>query len=157
MSVTPVQFKTAKPQFADVPDETVQTYLDMAALMAVDASWPAAYRDPATIAFTCHLMTLDGLGTDGDSALQSSGLAAYQSIKSGELSLTRYQKTAETTDFSSWLGETSCGKFYAIMLQQVKRGPVLLYGGIGHCVSPYAKDWPPGSPQYGWPGVIWGA
>jgi len=62
MAVTPASFKTAKPQFAAVPDATVQAYLDMAAQIAFDPE-----NDLAVISLTCHLMTRDGLGTDAQS------------------------------------------------------------------------------------------
>lgn len=34
--MTPTEFKTLKPQFASVPDATVQMYLDMAARYVFD-------------------------------------------------------------------------------------------------------------------------
>lgn len=142
-SVTPAEFKAAKPQFAAVPDETVQVYLDMAGLW-VDSSWPERLYQPAVIAAACHLMTLDGLGTDTESQGQASGAAQYQSIKSGELTLTRFQRSAGGMSYSDWLGQTKCGAFFMQLLRMAKAGPRVAMGGIGYCQSGYAKDvWPP--------------
>ncbi len=139
--VTPAEFKTAKPQFADVPDETVQMYLNMAARYVFDPE-----NDDAVISFSCHLMTLEGLGTDAASASYRTGEASYQSIKSGQLTLTRFQRTAgEGTTFTSWLSQTPCGKFYALLLKMERGGPRIVSGGVGHCVTAYSKD------LWGWP------
>lgn len=151
--VTPEQFKAAKPQFAAVPDETIQAYLDLAGLW-VDDSWPERLYQPAMIAIACHLMTLDGLGSDAESQGQASGAAQYQSIKSGELTLTRYQKTAGDMSYSEWLSQTKCGAFFAQLLRMAKAGPRVAMGAVNAGASGYAKDWP--GPAYKWPGVFGG-
>lgn len=144
--MTPTEFKTLKPQFADVPDETVQMYLDLAGRYVFDPT-----NDDAVAALTCHFMTLEGLGTDAASKSFASGEAAYQSIKSGQLTLTRYQKAAgEGATFSSWLRQTPCGQFYALLLKMERGGPRLVSGGVGHCVTAYSKDGPLGWPIDGW-------
>lgn len=139
--MTPIEFKTLKPQFAAVPDATVQMYLDMAARYAFDPDNPDAIA-----ALTCHFMTLDGLGTDAGSTSFRTGAASYQSIKSGQLTLTRYQKAAgEGTTWASWLGQTPCGQFYALLLRMERGGPRVATGGVGSCRTAYSKD------GLGWP------
>jgi len=139
--MTPAEFKARKPQFVAVPDLTVQTYLDMAERYVFDPE-----NDDAVTAFACHLMTLDGLGTDAASQSWKTGAAAYQSIKSGQLTLTRYQKAADAgTTWTSWLQQTPCGQFYALLLRMARGGPRVVSGGIGRCVTAYSKD------QWGWP------
>lgn len=139
--MTPAQFKTAKPQFAAVPDTKVQAYLDMAARF-VDGSW-GADQDMAQIAMTCHLMTLDGLGTDAQSQSQASGAAQYQTVKSGLLTLTRFQKAASTSTFKDWLSQTACGQFFAVLLRMNRGGPRVVRGGPSGRITAYAKDgWP---------------
>lgn len=143
--MTPSEFKALKPQFADVDDTIVQTYLDLAGRYVFD---PA--NDDAVAALTCHFMTLDGLGTDAASKSFASGEAAYQSIKSGQLTLTRYQRAAGADEtFSGWLRQTPCGKFYALLLKLERGGPRLVSGGVGTCVTPYSKD------ALGWPLDSW--
>lgn len=139
--MTPAEFKTCKPQFDTVPDATVQMYLDMAARYVFDPE-----NEDALAAFTCHLMTLDGLGTDVASTSFRTGAASYQSIKSGQLTLTRYQRAAgEGTTWTSWLGQTQCGQFYALLLKMERGGPRVVSGGVGRCRTPYSKD------GLGWP------
>lgn len=146
--VTPSQFKTAKPQFAEVDDATVQAFLDLAKLW-VDGSWPDELYSPATIAATCHLMTIEGLGSDAQSKGFSTGLASFQSYRSGELSFTRYARNAADMSFSDWLGQTSCGVFFLQLLRMAKAGPRVAMGGIMHGQSGYAKD-VPGNPIPEW-------
>lgn len=137
--MTPAEFKQLKPQFAAVPDEVVQAYLTLAERIVFDPE-----DDAAMAALTCHLMTLDGLGTDPTSAGYRTGAAQYQSIKSGQLTLTRYQRDAGSgTSYTSWLGQTPCGQFYAILLKMARGGPRVALGGGGLCRTAYAKDgWP---------------
>lgn len=139
MAVTPTSFKAAKPQFAAVPDGTVQTYIDFALATFVDDAW-GDMQDQATILFVCHLMTLDGLGTDPTSQGFATGTAAYQSVKSGQLTVTRFQSTTDGTTFGGWLQESPCGRQYYMLLRMMRGGPRVALGGGGRCVSGYAKD-----------------
>lgn len=150
-ALTPARFKELKPQFAAVDDSVIQNYLDMAALF-VDQSWPEKFYEQAWAAYACHLMTLDGLGADAESRSEASGRSQYQSIKSGELTLTRFQKDAGAMDYSNWLSQTKCGAYFWQLLRMVKAGPRVAIGAVGGCASPYAKDHLTG--VYGWPGVF---
>lgn len=140
MTVTPAEFKAAKPQFASVADATVQSYLDMSALWV--SGWPDEWADRATIAVTCHLMTIDGLGADPASEAWASGLGAFESIKSGEVTLSRFKGQAESAGMSTsgWFGQTPCGQQYLAMARVLFGGPRVAMGTVGACVSPYAKD-----------------
>lgn len=150
--VTPSEFKTAKPQFSSVTDETVQSYLDLAGVIGADQGWSEALYSHAIIAMTCHLMTLDGLGSDEQSKAYANGTAMYQTVKSADLTLTRFQASAGKSTYQDWLSQTPCGQFYAVLLARAKGGPRILMGGPACGASPYAKD---GSgPVYGWPGVF---
>lgn len=146
--LTPDEFKILKPQFADVPNETVQMYLDLAGLW-VDASWPDALYRPALAAATCHLMTLEGLGSDAQSLSFASGMAHFQSYRSGELSFSRFVREAGDLSFSSWLSQTACGAMFLQLLRMAKAGPRIAMGGIGASQSGYAKD-VPGNPVPSW-------
>jgi hypothetical protein len=150
--VTPAEFKAAKPQFAAVDDAVVQSYLDMAARV-VDQSWTAGDYKNAIIAFACHLMTLEGLGTDAASQSHASGAAEYESIKSGVLTLTRFRAAAgATTPYMDWLNSTPCGKYFVFLLRLNRGGPRVATVSTA-MPSGYAKDWC--GPAYGWPGVFY--
>ena len=142
MALTATQFKALKPQFSGVSDATVDAYLDMA-LRWVGAGWAAADQDAAQAAVTCHLMTLEGLGTDAESQSFASGADRYTSIRSGELTLMRKTAAPDAAgDVNSWFGQTRCGQFYAILLRLNRRGPigVSVATGTGHAC--YVKDSP---------------
>lgn len=145
--ITPEQFKATRPAFATVPDDLILQYIGLAGRF-VDQSWTEADYQPAMIAMTCHLMTLDGYGNSGEADLAQAGGARITSIKSGTLSLTFEASASTGDDFKDWLGQTACGKFYLTLLRLNKAGPRLLTGwGMG-CASRYAKDWP-----YKFPGI----
>lgn len=150
--VTPAQFKAMKPQFAAVANEAVQLYLN-ASKRAADESWDEDYYPLAITAYACHLMTIDGLGTDAASKSHAKGMADLQTIKSADVTLTRFQRSAETTPYTEWLNSTPCGKQYAFMLRMTKSGPRVAMAASCPAVSGYAKDVPLHN-AYGWPGVF---
>ncbi len=135
--MTPSEFKALKPQFTGVDDAVVQSYLDMAAGLVFDPE-----NDMAVAALTCHMMTLDGQGTDAQSQSWSDGSAGFHTIRSGQLTLTRFQKAAGGASYTDWLGQTNCGQFYALLLRANSGGPRVARGGSGYGVTAYAKDWP---------------
>lgn len=149
--LTPAIFKTAKPQFADVDDATIQAYIDMAGQL-VDTTWTPKGYSSAWIALTCHLMTLDGLGNDAASKGFKAGAAFYSTVRSGALTLSRFRTQAGADrPFQNWLEQTPCGKYYALMLKLNRGGPRVITTGVAPVTSPYAKDYA----LYGWPGVFW--
>ena len=144
MPVTPAQLRSARPQFAAVSDWVVQQYLDQAVIGA-GPGWPDWLQDQAQIAYACHLMTLDGLGTDPASQSFASGHSEFQSIRSGAVTLTRFRSSAEAAghSYSGWLAQTPCGRQFLVWLRSVRGGPRVAMGGVGRGgVGAYAKDWP---------------
>lgn len=139
MTVTPASFKAAKPQFAAVADPVVQSYIDFALVAFVGSGW-GDIEDRVTILVVCHLMTLDGLGTDPFSQSFASGTSEYQSVKSGQLTVTRFQKTSSSSTYGDWLQQTPCGRQFYMLLRMNRGGPRVARGGPGHRVSGYAKD-----------------
>mgnify|MGYP003399898405 CR=1 FL=1 len=147
--VTPVDFKAMKPQFIGVADVVVQEYLDMAGFI-IDDSWVEALYRPAVMAYTCHLMTLDGRGDDGASKVFKSGFSDLQSIRSGSVTMVlgRFRSAAQKQDFSynEWLAQTACGMTFIQYLRMSQGGPRIAMGASIGAVSGYAKD----HPFYGW-------
>lgn len=139
--VTPAEFKAAKAQFAAVSDADVQSYLDLAGLW-VDEAWPENVYQPAIIAVTCHLMTLDGMGSDGPSQSFASGEGEYQSIKSGTITLTRFRSAAESAGQSTadWFAQTACGRQFMVFARMFMGGPRVAVGCDSGGISGYAKD-----------------
>ncbi len=142
MSLTVAQFKVLKPQFNAVDDAGVDGYLTLA-LRWIGTGWLDADKDLAQAAVTCHLMTLEGLGTDAESVSFASGADRYTSIRSGELTLTRKTAAPDAAgDAISWFGQTKCGQFYTILLRLNRRGPIGVSVATmgGHAC--YVKDGP---------------
>lgn len=141
--LTPEAFKQMKPEFSDVPDNTVSQYLSLGGRF-VDESWLEADYQTAWAAITCHLMTLDGLGTSSEAEIFSAvGSQKVTSIKSGTLSLTFADRLSSNEDeFSGWLDGSTCGRFYKTLLRLNRGGPRLLTGWGIRGSSGYAKDWP---------------
>lgn len=149
--VTVAQFKALKTQFAEVDNAIVQLYLDLGAL-AADDSWPEPEYQIGVIAMACHLMTLEGLGSDAVSRGFAQGMGDLQSIKSADLTLTRFARAAGQTPYQEWLQSTPCGKQYAFRLRMTRGGPRVAMAASGPLVSGYAKDAPLNG--FGWPGVF---
>ena len=139
--ITVDQFKAAKPQFKDVPDDDVEMRIVVASRF-VDKSWTEGDYQNALIAMTCHIMTLEGLGDSGEAEIMAAGGSRLTSLKSGTLSLTFSQAAATGDEFKDWLNQTACGKFYYMLLMLNRSGPRLLTGGGMGMASGYAKDWP---------------
>lgn len=141
IDLTPAQFKEMKPAFAGLSDAVVQMYLD-AAQEVVDESWGEASARLGLAAYACHLMTLDGLGTSAEAKGFLKGTAGYQTIKSADVTLTRFARETTKSEYSEWLGQTQCGAAYQQMVRRLRGGMRVLAVGCDMGVSPYAKDWP---------------
>jgi hypothetical protein len=144
---TAAQFKALLPKFAAVPDATVDAYIALAA-MIVDDEWPAFNYTLAITSYACHLLTIAGFGTGQESEDNASGLSAFQTIKSADLTLTRFAKAASGSSYIDWLNSTTCGQQFAIYLQQGRGGPRIIsgavvpgYGGYRDSIL-YGLEWP---------------
>lgn len=138
--ITPSQFKQLKPSFQCVSDDVVQQYIELAQLWASD--WPDKICETVQVAVTCHLLTLDGLGSSGESRLFASGRGDLQSIRTGNVTLTRFRSAAEGAGKSTidWFGQTTCGRAFMVYVRMYKGGPRVGMGASCGDVSPYAKD-----------------
>lgn len=149
VAVTPALFKEAKPHFNAVSDTLIQLYLN-AAGRVVDDSWPEEDYALGIMAYACHLMTIDGLGSDAASKSFAKGKADFQTIKSADVTLVRFAKAASSTPYQEWLQSTPCGKQFAFMVRLLKAGPRVAMAASMPAVSGHAKDGP-----LGWPGAFY--
>lgn len=134
---TPADLKLRLPEFADVADATIQTYIDMASRF-VDTSWFEEDYTDAILYFAAHLMALAGIGKGPDSVGNASNMSIYQSIRSGQLTLTRGSSASN----DAWsFNSTRYGRLFAFFLKLNKGGPRVAIGNMTP-VSGYAKDWP---------------
>lgn len=139
--ITPVQFKTAKPQFSAVGDALVQTYIDLAQVWAT-ADWPDSLCLPVQVSLVCHLMTLDGLGSDSRSRNFGRGTNEYQSVRTGSVTLTRFRSSAERAGLSTgdWFSQTPCGQQFMVFVRMFMSGARWVGTPYSAGVTPYAKD-----------------
>ncbi len=139
--ITPAQFREKKQQFSDVGDVDVQNYIDLAQIWC-GGNWPESLCQSAQVAVVCHLMTLDGIGTDRESREFRSGRGEFQTVKTGSVTLTRFRSVAEGAGLStsSWFEQTVCGRHFLAMMRTVLSGPVYVGGSSSSAVSAYAKD-----------------
>lgn len=136
--VTPALFKQIKPSFSDVDDAVIQYYLDQAAL-SVGSAWPDNMYQSGIIALTCHLMTLQGLGTSEEAQTASSG--GLVRLKSASVDV-QVSQTAADAIAKGGYEATACGREFARLMGMLHAGPITVGGSAGPCASPYAKDWP---------------
>ena len=144
-AITPARFKALKSQFSAVQDAVVSDYISLAQLWAAD--WPDSVCEAVQVAVTCHLMTLDGKGTDTDSKGFATGRGDMQSIRSGSVTLTRFRAASEGAGLSTveWFSQTPCGRQFLVYLRMYKAGPRVAMGAACGTPSPYAKDWSEGA------------
>lgn len=81
---TVTDFKTRFPEFAAVPDATVQAVLDEAVL-EVSPSWVEAYRTPGVLNLTAHLLATQGFGGSGAGGGGAASSGAIKRRKVGDV------------------------------------------------------------------------
>lgn len=133
---TPADLKAMFPEFATVSDDIVQIYLDLANRF-VDETWLEGDFANAIMFLAAHFLAIMGYGKSADTY---SNLSIFQTIRSGSLTLTRFDKSQQTDDFMNF-NATRYGKMYRMLLKMNKGGPRIV-GGCFAPVSGYAKDWP---------------
>lgn len=111
---TPADLKARYPAFADVPDATVQLWLDDAAVDC--ALWPDDARARAELTYTAHKLALLGQGA-GAVPL---GLTSF---KSGTFAATVSDGLASLTGFSA----TVYGREFIAMRRVYFGGPVMAW------------------------------
>lgn len=148
---TASQLKAKYPAFAAVPDETVTPYIVDGNRM-VDATWTEGDYQTAIMLAACHLMVLSGIGAGAEAQVNAQGLAGFQSIRSGSLSLTRGSTSGTDGVPKDLAGSTYGQQFYYLLKKN--RPAVAVANAGGASLSPVG-GYPLGNPAslwpYGWP------
>lgn len=142
---TAANLKARFPEFSAVSDAIVTEAIREASGM-VDKTWLESDYRIAIMLAACHIMALEGLGTGPDSKSNSGSAANFQTIRSGQLTLTRGNTVAYGD--GSWWGSTRYGRRFWYYLRRNKAGPRVVAGDTG-AQSGYAKD-VPWSPPWGY-------
>lgn len=135
---TLANFKSKYPAFANVPDATIQMYLDDA---PVDDTWLERDYAKAIMLWAAHTMTANGIGADEIGQAAAAGLSR---LKSGTLDVS-FKDGGSSSDAGGFGGTAYGRQFYALL--RANRGGPRVIGGAGYCQSGYAKDvpfWPRG-------------
>lgn len=140
---TPAELKARYPVFATVDDVIVQAAIDEAGRM-VDETWTEGDYTNAIMLAACHIMALEGHGTSAEAKAVATGAGAYETIRSGQLTLTRGAWASGQSADGNWWKSTSWGRRFWQLLRLNKAGPRVVSAGCGAAVSGYAKDafWP---------------
>lgn len=134
---TPASLKARYPVFTGVSDPIVQAAIDEAA-RRVDTTWTEGDYTNAITLLACHFLSLEGYpGTAGAGA----GNAAYRSLRSGQLSITKFAAGEQNGDDGSLYGSTMYGRRWLELLSLNKAG-IKAIAGPACVVSGYAKDYP---------------
>lgn len=149
---TPADLKARFPRFAGVADSIVQNALNLAA-RNVDESWTEGDFAEGRMLYAAHQLTVDGYGTGTEAQLLAEGVGDFQKIELGTLKLTRFDKSSsENSQIPADLATTTFGgRFYALQLKNIGRGPVVL-ASSPETPNSLARDWPEGPffPFRGW-------
>lgn len=139
--LTPAEFKTARPSFSGVDDAVVQSYIDLAQIWA-GGEWPDRLCQPVQVSVTCHLMTMDGLGADPESESFLNGEMDFQSVRSGQVTISRFRGVSQAAgkSTSEWFAQTTCGRMFLVFLRMSFGGPLYVSGAVCPPVSGYARD-----------------
>jgi hypothetical protein len=146
------QLQAAFPAFADVPDATVDFWIERAARM-VDTTWMEDDYQFAIMLLACHYMVGIGLGTGAQAQANLNGMSAYQTIRSGLLTLSRGSTSLSDTAPSPW-GDTPYGVAWYWLAKRNKPAVAVAVGPTvaGDIPAPY--PYPGAQWMGGWPWMV---
>ena len=151
---TPDQIQARWPAiFGAVLDATIQIWINTAAL-SVDTSWLETDYTVGIELLAAHLMIENGIGAGAQAEANAGGMSAFQTIKSGQLTLTRGATSQDGGSVPSPWNTTQFGVQWYWLARKNKLPATVAVGVVGS-PSAYAKDWPIGTG--GWQdGPLWG-
>lgn len=86
-----------------------------------------------------HLLTKAGIGTGTDAQMAAEGASGFKSIRSGSLSLERFDNSASSGG-GDW-GTTSYGAELWGMIRPCVAGPLVSSTGVLPCFAPFGRYW----------------
>ena len=134
---TASELKAAFPAFAAVPDATVDFWIERATRL-VDQTWFEEDYTFAIMLLACHYMVGAGLGTGAEAEINAQGMSAFQTIRSGQLTLSKGATSQSDESMGEWAG-TIYGKQFYWLLRRNKPGGAVAIAPV---------DYPPAF----WPG-----
>ena len=95
--------------------------------------------DAAGMLAIAHLLTKAGIGTGTDAQMAAQGAQGFKSIRSGSLSLERFDN-ASSTEGGDW-GTTSYGTELWGMIRPCVAGPLVSSTGALPCIAAFGRYW----------------
>ena len=114
------KFRTVYPQFAEIPDATLEFMWNNALIISNlenDTRLDADQKENLLFMLLCHLATLATLGTAG----------AMTSAKQGEVQVT-YASMPSRSDDADWFNLTPCGSAYWQAIKRYRLGGLWFKG-----------------------------
>lgn len=114
------KFRTVYPQFAEIPDATLEFMWNNARIISGlenDTRIPADQKENLLFMLLCHLATLATRGTAG----------AMTSAKQGEVQVT-YASVPPRSDDADWFNLTPCGSAYWQAIKRYRLGGLWFKG-----------------------------
>jgi hypothetical protein len=114
------KFRTIYPQFAEIPDATLEFMWNNALMISGienDTRIPEALKENLLFMLVCHLATLATRGTAG----------AMTSAKQGEVQVT-YASMPSSGDDADWFNLTPCGSAYWQAIKRYRLGGLWFKG-----------------------------
>jgi hypothetical protein len=131
MTPLETQLVTIFPAFAAVPQAQLDYWVNRALLTT--STWN---DDHATMLLACHLMALNGLGTDGTSQIAGGGLTGVSSISVGPLNA-KFSDEAVKQQISGDFNASSYGQQFKKLLLARSAGGLVSDSGY---YTPYNFD-----------------
>ena len=139
---TPQNIKDRWPAiFGAVSDGTIQIWINTAAL-SVDTSWLETDYTVAIELLAAHLMIENGIGAGAQAEANAGGMSAFQTIKSGQLTLSRGTTSQNSDGVPSPWNSTSFGIQWYWLARKNRPIATVAIGDAGIGTSGYAKDVP---------------
>lgn len=123
---SPAQMAVQMPAFASVPTEALRTALAEGAAK-VSEDWKEADYRRGIMLYAAHSLTLDGHGAGTEASLAREGLGDFQSVRSGGLAVSRFERRGGTP---TGLESTSYGKRFAHLQRLNFAGPRVIPGKL---------------------------
>lgn len=116
------------PRFDEVGDPKVQQALDRAATK-VDETWAEGDFAEAQLLYAAGWLTTQGLGGGADAQAAAAGASGFKVMKSGALTLERFDNAAASSSGGDPVLATSDGQAFAALRQVNVGGPRTTGGG----------------------------
>lgn len=135
----PLHLQARFPAFADVSVDTIQYWLTDAERLVTD-SWVEGDYAIGLMLLAAHNMVLNGLGTGAEAAAAAAGASGYKVMRSGSLTLERFDAGSNTSQAGTGFASTTYGAQFLQLLRANRGGPRVVGTGV-QLTAPNENPW----------------